>query len=93
MLRRLLELIVLRMRSERSKELEILVLRQQLHVLRRQVARPRLRSADRILVGCTNTIALQITRFGKMAGVCALHEPARQVQGESPSTGGSSSAA
>jgi putative transposase len=50
MLRRLLELIVLRMRSERSKELEILVLRQQLHVLKRQVARPRLRSADRILL-------------------------------------------
>ena len=31
--RRLLELIVLRVRSERSKELEILVLRQQLEVL------------------------------------------------------------
>jgi putative transposase len=50
MLRHLLELIVLRMRSERSKELEILVLRQQLHVLKRQVARPRLRSANRILL-------------------------------------------
>jgi hypothetical protein len=41
--RRLLELVVLRLRSERSKELEILVLRHQLHVLRRQVARPLLR--------------------------------------------------
>jgi len=40
----LLELVVLRLRSERSKELEILVLRHQLHVLQRQVARPRPRA-------------------------------------------------
>jgi putative transposase len=38
--RRLFELVVLRLRSERSKELEILVLRHQLHVLQRQVGRP-----------------------------------------------------
>jgi putative transposase len=49
-LRRLLELVALRLRSERSKELEILVLRHQLHVLQRQVARPRLRPADRVLL-------------------------------------------
>jgi putative transposase len=49
-LRRLLELVVLRLRSDRSKELEILVLRHQLHVLQRQVARPRLRPADRVLL-------------------------------------------
>jgi putative transposase len=49
-LRRLLELVVLRLRSERSKELEILVLRQHLQVVRRQVARPRLRTADRVLL-------------------------------------------
>jgi putative transposase len=48
--RRLLELVVLRLRSERSKELEILVLRHQLHVLQRQVARPRLRPVDRLLL-------------------------------------------
>ena len=41
-LRRLLELVVLRRRSEREKEIEILVLRQQLRVLERQVARPQL---------------------------------------------------
>jgi len=40
--RRLLELLVLRLRSEPSKEIEILVLRHQLHVLRREIARPRL---------------------------------------------------
>jgi putative transposase len=49
-LRRLLELVVLRLRSECSKELEILVLRHQLHIMRRQVARPRLRPADRLML-------------------------------------------
>jgi putative transposase len=49
-LRRLLELVVLGMRSERSKELEILVLRDQLQVVQRQVARPRLGPADRVLL-------------------------------------------
>ncbi|MCA1698381.1 MAG: integrase core domain-containing protein [Actinobacteria bacterium] len=48
--RRLLELLVLRGRSERSKEIEILVLRHELHVLRRQIARPRIESADRVLL-------------------------------------------
>jgi len=42
-LRRLLELLVLCMRSEREKEIEILVLRHQLQPLERQVARPQLR--------------------------------------------------
>ena len=49
-LRRLFDLLVLCLRSERSKELEILVLRQQLQVLQRQVARPRLRPTDRLLL-------------------------------------------
>ena len=47
---RLLELVVLIARGERSKELEILVLRHELSILRRQVARPRLSSADRLLL-------------------------------------------
>jgi putative transposase len=49
-LRRALELGLLRLRSEGSKELEILVLRHQLHVLQRQVSRPRLRPVDRLLL-------------------------------------------
>jgi putative transposase len=49
-LRRLLELVVLRFRSEREKEIEILLLRHQLWVLERQVARPQLTQADRALL-------------------------------------------
>ena len=49
-LRRLLELVVLRFRSEREKEIEILLLRHQLRVLERQVARPQLTPADRALL-------------------------------------------
>ena len=49
-LRRLLELVALRFRSERAKEVEILVLRHQLRVLERQVARPELNPADRALL-------------------------------------------
>jgi putative transposase len=49
-LRRLLELIVLRRRSEREKEVEILLLRHQLRVLERQVGRPRLTRAERALL-------------------------------------------
>jgi putative transposase len=48
--RRLFELLILFGRSERAKELEILVLRHELQVLRRQIRRPRLRSADRALL-------------------------------------------
>jgi putative transposase len=50
LLRRLLELLVLRRRSEREKEIEILLLRHQLRVLERQVARPQLTQADRVLL-------------------------------------------
>jgi len=49
-LRRLLELAVLRRRSEREKEIEILLLRHQLRLLERQIARPQLTPADRALL-------------------------------------------
>jgi transposase InsO family protein len=46
----LLQLVLLRRRSETFKELEIVVLRHELAVLRRQVHRPQLNSADRALL-------------------------------------------
>src|SRR5262245_2117951 len=55
-LRRLLELAVLRSRSEREKEIEILLLRHQLRVLERQVARPALTPADRALLAAFSRV-------------------------------------
>jgi putative transposase len=55
-LRRLFDLLVLRMRSEREKEIEILVLRHQLRVLERQVARPQLRPSDRVLLAAFSRV-------------------------------------
>ena len=48
--RRLLELVVLGFRSERAKDIELVVLRHQLWVLKRQVSRPKLSHADRALL-------------------------------------------
>src|SRR5215207_294777 len=47
---RLLQLVVLLCRSERSKELEILVLRHELSILRRQPRRARFRPVDRAIL-------------------------------------------
>jgi putative transposase len=47
---RLLELMVLVGRGDRAKELEILVLRHELSILRRQVKRPRFEPHDRLLL-------------------------------------------
>ena len=55
-LRRLLELVVLRFRSEREKEIEIVLLRHQLRVLERQVARPQLTQADRAVVAAFSRV-------------------------------------
>jgi putative transposase len=55
-LRRLLELVVLWRRSEREKEIEILLVRHQLRVLERQVARPELTQADRALLAAFSRV-------------------------------------
>ena len=48
--RRLVELLVLLVRSDASKDVEILVLRHEISVLHRQVSRPRPRLADRAVL-------------------------------------------
>ena len=54
--RRLFELVVLLGRGERSKELEILVLRHELSILRRQVRRPRFAPRDRLLLAALRRV-------------------------------------
>jgi putative transposase len=76
-LRRLLELVVLRRRSEREKEIEILLLRHQLRVLRRQVARPELTQTDRALLAAFSRVlprrALRTSLFVTPATLLRWH--------------------
>jgi putative transposase len=55
-LRRLLQLAALRLRSDEFKELEIVVLRHELAVLRRQVARPELTPCDRVFLAAASQL-------------------------------------
>ena len=52
MFSKLLGWIVLRTRSDTTKEIEILVLRHQLAVLQRRTPRPRMSWTDRALIAC-----------------------------------------
>jgi len=51
---RSIQLLVLLARGDAAKDLEILVLRHQLTVLRRQLPRPRLEPADRALLAAVS---------------------------------------
>ena len=53
---RVMALVLLRFRSSDFKELEIVVLRHELAVLRRQVARPALRPGDRVLLAAASRL-------------------------------------
>jgi hypothetical protein len=52
----LLQVVLLRRRSEEFKELEIVVLRHQLSVLRRQLHRPQLNSGDRAFLAAASRV-------------------------------------
>src|SRR5438128_667356 len=54
--RRVLELVLLRFRSKSYQELEIVVLGHELAILRRQVSRPELGDADRVLLTVASRI-------------------------------------
>ncbi len=53
---RTIQLLALLARGDAAKDLEILVLRHQLTVLRRQVPRPRLEPADRALLAAVSRV-------------------------------------
>jgi transposase InsO family protein len=55
-LQRVLQLLLLLFRSTQSKDLEIIVLRHELAVLRRQVAHPLFRSADRVFLSAASRL-------------------------------------
>jgi putative transposase len=103
---RSIQLLVLLAHSEAAKDLEILVLRHQLAVLRRQTSRPKLEPADRTLLAAVSRVlpraswsCFLVTRRRCCAGTGAWSPapgPTRTVeQGDhhSPRTSSSSSSA
>ena len=58
---RVLQWVSLRFRSTEFKELEIVVLRHELAVLRRQTAPPAFRSSDRLFVAAASRVLPRVT--------------------------------
>lgn len=56
MLSQVLQLLIQRMRGDRAKDVEILVLRHQVAVLRRQVRRLDLEPADRVILAALSRL-------------------------------------
>jgi hypothetical protein len=57
-LQRVLQLLVLLFRSTPSKDLEIIVLRHQVAILRRHVRRPAFRAADRLFLSAASRLSV-----------------------------------
>lgn len=70
--RRLFELLVLVGRSDREKEIEILVLGHELQVLRRQVARPRLQPADRAILAALSQVLPRARQYSSLVQPATL---------------------
>ena len=60
----LLQLVLLRRRSEAFKELEIVVLRHELSVLRRQATGPQVTMADRVLLAAAGRLLVGCAKSG-----------------------------
>ena len=76
---KLLGWLVLRARSDTSKEIEILVLRHQLAVLRRQTRRPRLSWADRALFAALTRLLPTPRRLGLLVTPATILRWHRQL--------------
>jgi hypothetical protein len=72
---KLLGWIVLRARSDTTKEIEILVLRHQPAVLRRRTPRPRMRWTDRAVIAALTRLLPVRRRFGLFVTPTPLDHP------------------
>ena len=68
----LLEFVVLRVRSEEFKELEIVVLRHELAILRRTTRRPAITTVDRVLLAVARMLCRLITAACRRLAVCGF---------------------
>jgi putative transposase len=76
---KLLGLLVLRARSNAAKEIEILVLRHQLAVLRRRTRQPRLSWADRALIAALTRLLPKPRRLGLLVTPATILRWHRQL--------------